>query len=141
MKYMQSPEGHIITTNASSLWSDYTQLPAKEGEAAYHKQQCAQLRKWLKPGSTVWTILRHVSSSGMSRRITCIAIVKGEPLDIGGYVADVTGHRRNDSDGALVVNGCGMDMGFSIVYNLSRTLWPKGHKGRDGGYALNHRWL
>jgi hypothetical protein len=62
-----------------------------------------------------------------------------------------------------------MDVGFELVYNLGRVLWPKGfacsgkscpsndhsneprkydrekfvgqvHTG-DGGYALNHRWL
>lgn len=29
----------------------------------------AKLREWLKPGDTVYTILEHVSSSGMSRSI------------------------------------------------------------------------
>ena len=73
-------------------------------------------------------------------------------FDIGIVIA----HQRNDKDGSVIVGGCGMDMGFNIVYSLSRRLWPKGFKlpkgkaGRngdtsgtdtDGGYALNQRWL
>jgi len=44
-----------------------------------------------------------------------------------------------------------IDMGFHVVYNLGRTLWPEGtpephgtrngEPDRDGGYALNHQWL
>ena len=31
-----------------------------------------KLRKWLKPGDTVYTVLRHVSRSGMMRTIQVI---------------------------------------------------------------------
>ena len=47
-----------------------------------------------------------------------------------------------------------MDMGFALVYELSRELYPKGFKvagvgrngdtsghDKDGGYALKQRWL
>ena len=53
--------------------------------------------------------------------------------------------------GGLVIGGCGMDMGFHVVYNLGRAMWPdgtpdphgtrNGEPDRDGGYALKHRWL
>ena len=56
--------------------------------------------------------------------------------------------------GGLVVGGCGMDMGFHVVYSLGRVLWPKGFKvngigrngdisghDKDGGYRLVHQWL
>ena len=56
-----------------------------------------------------------------------------------------------DKTGGLRVSGCGMDMGFHVVYNLGYALWPDGtpepHGTRngapdsDGGYALKHRWL
>jgi hypothetical protein len=49
------------------------------------------------------------------------------------------------------VNGCGMDMGFSVVCNLGAMLWPMGtdtpHGTRNGapdsagGYALKHKWI
>lgn len=113
------------------------------------------LRKWLKPGDTVFTVLRHVSSSGMTRRIDLYKFENNEPVYLSGYAAKVLGDRRH-KDGGIVVGGCGMDMGFHLVYSLSRRLFPggfdlpKGKRGRngdtsghdnDGGYALNHRWL
>jgi hypothetical protein len=33
-----------------------------------------------------------------------------------------------------LVQGCGMDMGFHVVYSLSQTLF-------NDGYALKQRWL
>lgn len=114
-----------------------------------------RLRKWIKPGDTLYTVLRHVSPSGMSRRIDVYLIEDNEPRFLSGNISKVLGYRLHDK-GGLVVNGCGMDMGFEVVYNLGRTLFPEGFKlpdgvrGRngdtsgydnDGGYALKHRWL
>jgi hypothetical protein len=115
----------------------------------------AHLRTVLKPGDTVYTVLRHVSASGMLRRIDIYKMVNNEPWYLTGYVARANDYRRSDK-GGLVITGCGMDMGFAVVYNLSRTLFPKGFKlpkgkhGRngdksgfdtDGGYALKQAWL
>lgn len=123
---------------------------------AERDESIKQLKKWLKPGrSEVYCILRHVSSSGMARHIDFITIRDGEPVHLTGYIAEVCGYRLAKQRG-LVVGGCGMDMGFAVVYDLGRTLWPKGFKlpkgkrGRngdesghetDGGYALTSRWL
>lgn len=151
MKYVKLLSGTVIETDSPDIWSDATRITAKEGKAAMREQSRQQLLKWVKPGDTVHTILRHVSSSGMSRRISVLVTTPDGPLDVSGYVAQVLDMRRNDRDGALVVGGCGMDMGFSVVYNLGYHLWPKGtaepHGKRngepdsDGGYALKHRWL
>ena len=107
----------------------------------------------LKPGDTVYTVLRHVSRSGMQRRISLYAIVDGQPAGLDWAAAAVIGaNLHRDRDG-IVVGGCGMDMGFHLVYNLGCALWPKGDgvtaTGRngstkpeyDGGYLLNHRWM
>jgi hypothetical protein len=83
------------------------------------------------------------------------------------YAERVLQMRRGKRDG-LVVGGCGMDMGWHIIYNLGRALFPDGHTctGRneypspcpsndhsngdrsyephqhsDGGYALRSRWI
>lgn len=109
------------------------------------------LRKVLKRGSTVYTVLNHVSSSGMSRRISFFIVRKDRIENISGYVGHALGLRRNDSNGALIVGGCGMDMGFHVVHNLSYALHghPKhgdqpqtGRAGTDRpGYTLKHEWL
>lgn len=122
----------------------------------YTKDESAKaishLREILSPGDTVYTVLRHVSRSGMQREISLFI---GECERIDWLVARALGDRIGKNDG-IVATGCGMDMGFELVYNLGRTLWPdgfklkKGERGRngdtsgretDGGYALRHRWM
>lgn len=123
----------------------------------------AALLEWLQPGDTVHTILRHVSTSGMSRRISLIKIHEGDTISLDYQAAKLMDCRIADK-GGIVASGCGMDMGFHLVYNLSRYLWPEGydcagekrchsndhsngdrnyksHHHADGGYALSHRWL
>ena len=103
----------------------------------------------------------------MSRSISCVVTVEGEPFDVSWAVARVLDEPMDRKQGGLKVSGCGMDMGFHVVYSLSRSLWPNGFRcsgekrrcgsndhsnspypkrdGRtkhsDGGYALDHQWL
>jgi hypothetical protein len=113
-----------------------------------------ELQKLLKPGDTVYTVLRHVSTSGMSRAISVHIIRNNEPLNISWSVANVIGEKLHTKHEGIKIDGCGMDMGFSVVYDLSRELFPNGFDvqgiGRngdtsghdnDGGYALKQRWL
>ena len=113
------------------------------------KQSTEYLHKFLEPGSKVFTVLRNVSRSNMSRRIDLYTISGGEMIYLSHAAAVVMGNPR-PNDG-IKVGGCGMDMGFHLVYNLGATLWPKGtskpHGTRngepdsDGGYALKQSWL
>lgn len=115
------------------------------------------LRKYLKPGDTVFTQLNHVSRSGMMRAIAVKVIRNNRPIDLTWHVGEVTGYKMSKTHDGLAVGGCGMDMGFHLVYSLSSILFPKGFKvgrkgtrarngdtsgfDRDGGYALNQEWL
>lgn len=121
-------------------------------DTRYMAESIVQLRAWLPPGATVYNVLTHVSRSGMSRRIKPYVILDGRPQWIGWKVAKVLGMPLKDD--AIIVGGCGMDMGFALVYDLSRTLYPQGFKvdgvgrngdtsghDRDGGYALQAEWL
>ncbi len=94
------------------------------------------LRALLKEGDTVYTILRHVSKSGMQRRIDCYVIRNNEPQYISYYLAKACGYSINRASGkeGVVTNGCGMDMGFDMVYNLSYAIFNKGN-------ALFQRWI
>jgi hypothetical protein len=90
---------------------------------------------------TVYTILRHVSSSGMSRDISLKMVGdNGELLDITYLSAKATGDTCRDRHGQNVirVKGCGMDMGFHLVSGLSWTLY-NGHDDRPD-YVLSHEW-
>ena len=126
----------------------------------------ATLRDWIKPGATVYTSLNHVSASGMSRSISLYIVRDGEIRDVTYWAARALGDRIDPKRGGIVAGGCGMDMGFGLVYSLGRTLYREGfrctgkncpsndhhnppypsrdgrskHRG-DGGYSLNHRWI
>lgn len=121
-----------------------------------------KLRDWLSPGDTVWTVLVHVSRSGMTRHIKTLiqATETSEGVEritiqnISFWVATALGEKMPKGKLAVVVQGTGMDMGFHLVYNLGSSLWPDGFEtwpgywrnepldfDPDGGYALRHRWL
>ena len=131
------------------------------------KGECkARLLEILKPGDTVYTILKHVSRSGMYRVIDLYVIEDNGPRRITGLAADLLGGYDKRHEGARA-GGCGMDMGFHLVYNLGRVLFPNGvscaGKGRcnsndhrnpgpdrdkyngqthkDSGYAFRHSWM
>jgi hypothetical protein len=114
------------------------------------------LHKFLQPGDTVYTVIRKVSTSGMSRKIDLYTFKDNRKIYLTGYAAVLLGYSRDIRSGALSVSGCGMDMGFHVVYSLSRVLFPDGFKlaegqrGRngdmsgydnDGGYALRQEWI
>ena len=87
------------------------------------------LHDLLPPGTTVHTILRHVSKSGMSRDISLVILTPDGPRDITALAAEAMGSRLSSrvTYRAIRVGGCGMDMGFHLVYSLGRALYPDGH--------------
>jgi hypothetical protein len=98
------------------------------------------LTHYLKEGDKVYTILRHVSTSGMSRDISLVIAQGDEIIDVTYYVAHAMGEKVSESKGHRVirVNGCGMDMGFHLVYNLSSVLFAGQERA---GYALKQGWI
>jgi len=128
---------------------------------AQQAEALEQLRD-LKPGETVFTFLKHVSRSGMYRAIDLYIIRENTPRRISWSAAALC-EGYDDRHEAAKASGCGMDMGFHLVYNLSSRLFPTGfgcigegcpsndhtngdrdylpHQHRDGGYALIHRWM
>ena len=129
--YMQAAGGEVFRTSYPE----------------YHKE-CKTLTR--AEGEKIYCTLRSVSASGMSRRISLHTIHKGEliPLD---YTASILTGRTLSDKGGIVCNGCGMDMGFDLVYSLGYSIWPKGtpkahgtrngQPDKDGGYALKHVWI
>lgn len=104
-------------------------LTRKQVEAREREDAADRLRELVKPGGTVFTILRHVSRSGMLRHITLhiMGAEKDGTLDITHLAAKAMGEKRADN-GGIKMGGCGMDMGFSLVYSLSTILYGNGYK-------------
>jgi len=153
--YFQHPErpGSVIRTENPEYWGKddgYVRLPQKLGEAEYINDARARLLEKLKPGDTVYIVLRSVARSGMSRGMGLFVVEDGKVVPITHAAATVTG-ASTDKNGALVIGGCGFDAGFEAVYRLGGALWPEGtpspHSVRNGepdytgGYALKHVWL
>ena len=142
--FIKTSDGTIYNTDNLDTWpadeSTSVKMPAKEGKAEFREQKRQDLLKLIKQGDTVFTILRHCSASGMSRSISLMVIVDGKPHVIDYTAACLMDMQVNKNNRqGIVVSGCGMDMGFHLVYTLARYLFPDGTK--DGGYALRHEWL
>ena len=91
------------------------------------------LKKSINKGDTLFTITTHVSKSGMSRNIKVLDIKEGNPSYWNYYISKILGYTLKD-DGTLKIQGCGMDMGFHVVYSLSHALF-------NDGYAIKQRWI
>jgi hypothetical protein len=96
------------------------------------------LNKQNKP--TLYTNLKSVSSSGMSRDMKVLAVVEGEIVDITYYVGklDIGTIKERNGQRVIRVGGCGMDMGFHVVYTVSAILY--GYEDR-GAYTIRHQWI
>tara|TARA_R100000657_G_C4577733_1_gene41074 strand:+ start:268 stop:582 length:315 start_codon:yes stop_codon:yes gene_type:complete len=91
------------------------------------------LKDWFPKGSTAHTTVVHVARSGMSRHIKVFAISGDRIQNISYYVSKLLGWRLTKND-AVFVSGCGMDMGFHLIYTLSSKLY-------EDGYAIKQSWV
>ena len=85
-----------------------------------------KLKEFIKPGDTIYTTLKHVSKSGMMRVIDLFIIEDNEPRRITSLACRATENSYNDRHEGMRMDGCGMDMGFAAVYELSQTLFSEG---------------
>lgn len=90
----------------------------------------------LTPGSTVYTILRHVSQSGMSRDIDLFVMGDKGPIMVT-YIAKQLLKLRWGKREGVRIGGCGMDMGFALVYDLSSKLNKNGFDCSGEGCSSN----
>lgn len=125
-----------------------------------------KLSQLIQPGDEISYMIRQVSASGIMRRISFfmpqkrdsrydMAVIKAkgnglEVICLDYLISNAIGYRQHDK-GGIVVKGCGMDMGYHVIYLLGSALWPNGtpkpHGIRNGlpdtagGYALRYRQL
>jgi hypothetical protein len=121
----------IMETNESHHAAHTDHLSRKERE---RQEAIDQLRKYMTPGSTVLTILRKVSTSGMTRWIDVHVIVNNQPLRFTWTVAIALELPYDKKQEALKIKGCGLNVDFDVTYRIAQLLHAKGD-------ALNHQWL
>lgn len=162
--YLRYPDGLCIATDSPDNFKGAVRITKKQYDSDKQTEARRVLLKYFRPGDTAYTVMLHRSQSGMSRRIAVIATtrdtrtdaqgkkrVQWVPVDVSFYVANLLGWPADHDKGGVKVSGCGMDMGFHLVYSMASRLFPDGTKephGRrngepdsTGGYAVNHRWL
>lgn len=106
------------------------------------QEAIASLKKLMGRNRTVYTIVRHAARSGMNRSISCYIAHKGEIICIDWHVSRILGWSISRNHGGVNVSGCGMDMGFHLVYSLSSCLFRNVNgRSQGAGYKLTQRWL
>jgi hypothetical protein len=120
-------------------------MATKTAKRAFSKWEHQQAAKeyaldLLGDNRNIYTILRSVSASGMSRTFSLKMVKDGEIIDITYTVAKVLNEKCIEVNGhnAIRVNGVGMDMGFHLVYCLSSVLFSEKERA---GYELNQRHI
>ena len=83
------------------------------------------LRTIIKPGDTVYTVLRHVSRSGMLRTVDVYIMQDNQPHRITWEAGKATGIDYDRNREALKLGGCGYNVGFHVVYALGHALLPE----------------
>ena len=91
------------------------------------------LKTKIKKGDTLYTQIRHVSQSGMTRHISVRQIKNNYPLNWDYQISIALDWKLANKQG-IKVGGCGMDMGFHLIYTLSKILF-------NDGYAIKQNWL
>jgi len=109
----------------------------------------------------VYTNIEHVSKSGMMRYISAFVIGKDrQPYHINHLIAKLGHFKRATLKShyeGLKVYGCGMDMGFELVYTTSSIVFgsltkkqivsitkPRTRNGipeASAGYVLRQKWI
>lgn len=84
------------------------------------------LRQWFPVGSTVHTILRHVSRSGMSRDIGIVAILPDGDVRHPNYATAAALGLPVGKPDSVRIGGCGMDMGYHLAYSIAHACYPTG---------------
>lgn len=141
----------------------------KQAKAREHNEACEQLRQLFPIGSTIYCVIRSVSRSGMSREISFFAGGPNHEVScVDWLVCRALDYHLGKA--GVKVSGCGMDMGFHVVYSVARVIYrdafectgksdcpsndhrnERGDERKNGysidrihsdaGYALNYRWL
>lgn len=106
---------------------------------ASQAEAIAELKKTVHEGDTLYTVLRHVSRSGMMRYIDVMQIVNDPQGGIQVYwlsrlSAKALTWGMDPKEEYVKADGCGMDMGFHTVYSLAQRLF-------GDGYALKQKWI
>ena len=95
--------------------------------------------------TTIYTIVHHVSSSGMMRHMEMFYLEDNQKIPIRFLTEEVFLYKLSKKTDYYHVGGCGMDMGFSLVHSLSYTISNElkrlGKLKDQDGYWFKQAWF
>lgn len=114
----------------------------EDREAAEELSRATELLKRLFPeGSTVYTVIRHVSRSKMSRTVGAVSIAQHQEfvgslsiLHPNSAVSLLTDYRLDPDRNGVIVKGIGFDVGARLTQAISLALY-------QNAFVLKSRWL
>lgn len=122
--FMQDTDGTIFQTESPEYHKQAEKLSQAKGKDLYRAQCIDKVKTMLENVDTVYGIVRHVSTSGMSRDIDLYIIADNRPVYLTGYASTILEYPMAKNRG-MKVGGCGMDMVFHCVSSLAYAI------GRD----------
>lgn len=114
--YMMDPGGSFFTTTFPEYHPSSEHVSVAKGKLGIKEQSKTQLKELLKKHPTIYTVIRSVSSSGMSRTMEFWVVQGGDLRRITSLMIDVLGWGESPK-GYLKVGGCGMDMAWHSCYS------------------------
>lgn len=113
-------DGHVCSVDGDEVM-EYTEYELKALE-------------YIQKSGTIYVISNHTAASGMSRVLKLVYVLNNEILTVPSGLMEKAGFKWNKKHGGWKIAGCGMDMGFAMVYAFCLTHY-------DNGYAVKHCWL
>lgn len=114
--------------------------PNETAKAREQREAIERLKEWVKKDDVLYTVIRHVAASGMSRNIDVFKFEKCDrhgrvqKLYLSYNIALALGWPMAKDNNGIKVSGAGMDMGYHLVETLSRKMFNEGN-------ALKHEWI
>lgn len=88
-----------------------------------------QLREWMPPGTTVYTVKRHTDRSGIGHVVAVLIVIDGKIKNISGWICETINRKWDSRDGLWTGSE------FDLVQKLSYVL----HGEKDKGVPKKYR--
>ena len=138
--YLSTTDNHVYDFSHEPSGENWQKLSQAKGKALEKQQAINSLKNIFdsmpQEKRVIYCVLRSVSASGMSRVIDFYTVINDRPSYLSGLIRKALGYRMAKR-GGLVVGGCGMDMGFHVVYTVASVLYG----GNRGGYEIKSEWI
>jgi hypothetical protein len=131
--YLISPEGFCFESSNPEWHKECQVIKKKEWTEKRRDWAKSQLLETLKDNPRILCKLDHVSTSGMSRRVSVFVIKDSELIRLSQLVSYLCDYRMKEA--SLIIGGCCFCPACQIASDLSYSLY-----GRNDN-KINYSWI